>query len=61
MMKRWIAVSVIGVLGGCATQETKVSCEGHLQPINAPTATVASPQALGPNAATVTPVISGDT
>jgi hypothetical protein len=27
------------ILGGCASQEIKVSCDGKLQPINAPSST----------------------
>lgn len=33
----WIALWLLSlVLAGCATQETKVACDGKLQPINAP-------------------------
>lgn len=35
------------VLGGCATQEVKVSCDGKLQPINAPTGKVIVPSEGG--------------
>ena len=49
MMKQWIVVSVIGFLGGCATEETKVSCEGRLQPINSSATTADSPPKGAPN------------
>lgn len=35
------------VLGGCATQEVKVSCDAKLQPINTPNAKVIVPSEEG--------------
>ena len=34
--KRLVLSTMLIVLGGCATQEVKVSCDAKLQPINAP-------------------------
>jgi hypothetical protein len=35
--KAWV-LGISLVLGGCASKEIKVSCDGRLQPINAPNA-----------------------
>jgi hypothetical protein len=61
MMKRWIVVGVMGFLGGCATQETKVSCEGRLQPINASAATAGSSPKVAPNTVAVQPAAKAAT
>lgn len=37
-----LLAAVLALLGACATAETRVSCEGRLQPINVPTAAKAS-------------------
>jgi len=58
-MKLWWVVGGLGLLAGCASQETKVSCEGHLQPINVPAATADSPQKPAPAAAATTPATKG--
>ncbi len=41
--KRLVLWTMLIVLGGCATQETKVSCDAKLQPINSPNAKVIVP------------------
>jgi len=56
--KRLVLWTMLIVLGGCATQEVKVSCDSKLQPINAPNAKVIAPPEGGTPAA-VAPV-SGD-
>ena len=33
--KAWVLGMTLLVLGGCASKEIKVSCDGRLQPINA--------------------------
>lgn len=35
----WVLGMTLLILGGCASQEIKVSCDGKLQPINAPSST----------------------
>ena len=45
--KRLVLWTMLIVLGGCATQEIKVSCDGKLQPINAPNAKVIVPSEGG--------------
>jgi hypothetical protein len=37
-MKSLYAAFALIALGGCASRHTRVSCDGHLQPINAPAA-----------------------
>ena len=56
--KRLVLWTMLIVLGGCATQEVKVSCDAKLQPINAPNAKVILPPEGGRSTA-VAPV-SGD-
>lgn len=56
--ERLVLWTMLIVLGGCATQQVKVSCDAKLQPINAPNAKVIVPSEGGRPAA-VAPV-SGD-
>ena len=51
VLRRWQPFLIAGiglVLAGCATTETKVSCEGRLQPINTgSTAQLSTPAKVG--------------
>ena len=44
-----LVVGLIALLGACATAETKVSCEGRLQPINPPSVALAVVPAKTPD------------
>jgi hypothetical protein len=41
--KAWVLGMTLLVVGGCASKEIKVSCDGRLQPINAPGVTAKLP------------------
>jgi len=58
-MRLWWAIGGLGLLAGCASPETKVSCEGRLQPINVPAATADSPQRSAPKSAATKPAAKG--
>ena len=47
-----LLAAVLALLGACATAETKVSCEGRLQPINVPVAAKVGAVARNTGAAT---------
>jgi hypothetical protein len=61
MKAGWIVFGLMGVLGGCATQETKVTCEGRLQPINASAATAGGVPKAAPSTVAVKPAAKAAT